>query len=114
MRVVRLNIALPPNIPGGVAKSVSAEIWDASLADAPAVLLAKNLLHDAVLTPNGNLKTELDAPPANAKQILIARVHISMDGSGQIKPGDFLTTSFVEIPHKLDKDRLAVPVNLVN
>ena len=114
MRVVRLNIALPPNIVGGIAKSVSAEIWDASLADAPAVLLSNNLLQDVVLIPNGNLETGLKVPSTSAKQILIARVHISMDGSGQIKHGDLLTTSFVEIPLKLEKDRLTVPVVLIN
>jgi len=114
VNVVRLNIALPPNTVVGVAKSVSAEIWDASVADAPAVLLTSALLHDVTLMPNGSLKTELKTAPADAQQTLIARVHISMDGNKQVKPGDLLTTSFIEIPPTLGKDRLTVPVNMVD
>lgn len=113
MRDIRLNIVLPSNVSGKHAKSVLVEIRDASLADVPSVLLAKNLLHDVALMPNGNLEIELEVPPTSANQVLIVRVHISMDGSGQIKPGDFLTTSFVEVPHNLESDRLTVPVALI-
>lgn len=113
MSTVRLNITLPPDIPDGVAKTVSAEIWDASLADAPAVMLSNILLHDVALTPSGNLETELNAPLASPKKTLIARVHISMDGSQQIKPRDLLTTRFIEIPPELGKSRLNVPVSLI-
>lgn len=114
MRAVLLNISLPSHIHGGVAKSVLAQVWDASLADAPAVLLAQSLLRDVVLIPSGNLEIELMVPPTDTMQTLTARVHISMDGSEQVKPGDLLTTSFVEVPHQLEKNRLAVPVTLVN
>ncbi len=113
MSTIRLNITLPPDIDDGLAKTVSAEIWDASLADAPAVMLSKILLRDVALTPNGNLETELDSPLTSAKQTLIARVHISMDGSQQIKPRDLLTTHFIEIPPELGKSRLNVPVSLI-
>jgi hypothetical protein len=105
---------LPSNIPGGVAKSVLAEIWDASLADAPAVLLAQSRLRAAVLMPGGHLEAELTVPPTSTKQTLIARVHISMDGSEQVKPGDLLTTSFVEVPHQLEQAGLVVPVTQIN
>jgi hypothetical protein len=114
MRVVRIKIALPSNIVGGVAKSVLAEIWDASLADAPSVLLTQELLHDVTLIPNSNLEVELRIPHTRVEQVLIVRVHISMDGSKQIKPGDLLTTSFVEVPHNLENNRLTVPVALIN
>lgn len=114
MRVVRLNVVLPSNILGGVAKSVLSEVWDASLADVPAVLLAQARLHNVTLIPNGSLETELKVPNTGATQTLIARVHISMDGSDQVKPGDLLTTSFVEVPHQLEQGRLTVPVTLIN
>ena len=113
MNAVRVSVVLPREAPDQLAKLVSVEIWDASLADAPSVLLAKQLLYDVALVPNGAVETVLEAPQASAHQVLIARAHISIDGSGEIKPGDFLTTSFVEVPHNLGSNKLTLPVSQI-
>lgn len=113
MSVVRISIVLPPNAMGQQAKGISVGIWDASLADAPSVLVAEAFLHDVVLVPSGAVETELDVPKASAHQVLIARAHISIDGSGEVKPGDFLTTSFVEVPPNLDSNKLTLPVSRI-
>lgn len=113
MSVARISIVLPPNAMGQQAKRVSVEIWDASLADAPSVLIAKRFLHDVVLVPKGTVETELEVPQASADQVLIARAHISIDGSAEIKPGDFLTTSFVEVPSNLGSNKLILPVSRI-
>ena len=113
MSQIRINIMLPPNAPRQPAKRVSVEIWDASLADAPSILLATKLLHDVALAPNGTIEAVLEAPAPSVNQVIIARAHVSMDGSGEVKSGDFLTTRFVEVPQHLGRNILAVPVSLV-
>ncbi|MEK6736303.1 MAG: hypothetical protein AABY47_07015 [Pseudomonadota bacterium] len=114
MKNVRISIALPANILSKQAKNILVEIRDASLADASAALITEKQLHNAVLAPNGNLEVVLNIPETNPKQILIVRVHISIDGSNQIKSGDLLTTSFIEIPADLGNNKLIVPVTLIN
>ena len=113
MTAVRISVVLPRDAPGQLAKLVSVEIWDASLADAPSVLLAKQILHDVVLTSNGSMEAILEVPQASAHQVLIGRAHISIDGSGEVKSGDFLTTSYVEVPHNLGSNKLTLPVSQI-
>lgn len=113
MRIIKLNIVLPADITQGIADTVSAEIWDASLSDVPAVLLSSTQLKQVALCPNGELKAELTAPDDVPQQTLIARVHVSMDGSRQIKPGDFFSTRFTGIPHKSGHEELSVPVERI-
>lgn len=113
MLVIPISIDLPSDISGAKAKTVLVEVRDTSLADAPSSLLAQRQLHDIQLIPNGHLETAISIPNKSPQQVLTVRVHVSMDGSGDIKPGDLLTTSYIEVPNNQMGHRLSAPVTRI-
>jgi uncharacterized lipoprotein YbaY len=100
MRTIQGAIVLPTNAPRGIGRRVTVEVRDVSVQDAPSIVIARKDLTDVTLEPTGQLNFELEVPDVDASHALSLRVHISMDGSGQIKDGDLLTTSSCPItPH---------------
>jgi hypothetical protein len=108
-------IDLPADCQPATAKTVVIEIRDASLADAPSIVVASRRIHDVVLKPSGTVRTQLTLPDgiSGGQTTLIVRAFVSMDGSEQIKPGDLLTTSFNTLPVDVDNPTVSFPVQRI-
>ena len=102
-------IALPADLSAGMAASVRIEIHDTSLSDAPSVVVSTATMRDIALVPGGTLPFSIEAPPATVGRAHTLRIHISLDGTEQVRAGDLLTTSSVRVP----EDVSHVPVTVV-
>lgn len=102
-------IALPPDLSPGTAASVRIEIHDTSLSDAPSVVVSTTTMRNIALAPGGTLPFSIEAPPATVGRALTLRIHISLDGSEQVRAGDLLTTSSVRVPEDVNH----IPVTVV-
>jgi uncharacterized lipoprotein YbaY len=99
MRTITGAIVLPGDAPVVIAGQVIIEVLDISLADAPSQLIAEQLLSNVALQPGGRINFSIVAPEVDANRTLTLRVHISLDGSGQVKSGDLLSTTIYPIPN---------------
>ena len=108
-RILTGTIALPPDTPSTVASLVRIEIRDTSLADAPSIVLAATIMRDVPLHPGGSIPFTIDAPEDADGRSSSFRVHISLDGSASLRPGDLLTTVAVPVHGELHR----VPVTLM-
>ena len=110
MRILTGNIILPSTTPLITVKHIQIEVRDVSLMDVPSELLAERRLNDVQLKPNGEIRFQMSIPEAKRGRTFSIRVHINVDGSGQIKPGDFLTTVSLPIPDTKILTPIDVPV----
>jgi uncharacterized lipoprotein YbaY len=110
VRTIKGNVDLPANTPKRKAGSVLVEVRDISLADAPSTVVAEQRLEDVPLEPNGQIGFKLQVPDVEPNRTLSLRAHVSMDGSGQVKSGDLLTTAHHPVPSTGTPDSLEIPV----
>jgi putative lipoprotein len=93
-RVVRGEIVLPDaELPDRAAELV-VQVEDVSRADAPSLVVAEQRMRDVELPPGGSLPFEVEVPADDLDERMSysVRVHIDVSGSGEIEPGDLLTT----------------------
>jgi uncharacterized lipoprotein YbaY len=98
MRNVIGDVVLPANITNTKAGVMIVEVRDVSMMDVPSKVIAEQRLSGVTLEPNGRIHFELQTPDLESNRSLALRVHISMDGSGQVKSGDLLTTTNYPVP----------------
>ncbi len=98
MRKVTGTVVLPANQPAGKAGLVLIEVRDVTLMDVPSKVIAEQSLGNISLEPNTRIPFEFQISDVESNRALALRVHISMDGSGQIKSGDLLTTANYPVP----------------
>jgi len=83
------------------------------MADAPSTVVAQKQINEVAIEPNGRVEFQVEAPDVESGRALSLRVHVNLDGSQQVKPGDLLTTSSYPIPTSGPHGRMTVPVKLV-
>jgi uncharacterized lipoprotein YbaY len=110
---IKGEIILPANAPTTKAKQVLVEVRDVSMADAPSKVVAEQRLENVNLKPGGRIKFKATVPEVEANRTLALRVHISLDGSGQVKSGDLLTTTYDPVPTTGASATLEVPVAVI-
>ncbi|HET8675905.1 MAG TPA: YbaY family lipoprotein [Blastocatellia bacterium] len=113
MRNITGKIILPANAPAVKADQVVIEVRDVSLADAPSTVVAEHRLENVTLKPNGEIKFKITVPDVESNRTLAFRVHISLDGSGKVKPGDLLTTTHVAVPSAGKASGIEIPVKVI-
>jgi putative lipoprotein len=113
MRTINGQVNLPLNAPAVRAGLVLIEVRDTTLADAPSTLVAEQRLRRVPLKPNGRIRFNIAVPEVEPKRELSFRVHISLDGSGNIAPGDLLTTQIVSVPASGTRAPIEVPVTAI-
>jgi putative lipoprotein len=113
VRNITGKVVLPENAPAVKADQVTIEVRDVSEADAPSTVVAQRRLDSVALKPNGEIKFKIPVPEVEPNRTLAFRVHVSLDGSGSVKPGDLLTTTYVTVPASGKADQLEVPVKII-
>jgi putative lipoprotein len=113
MRLLTGTIALPPNAPSRPAALTLIEIRDVSVADAPSVVVAQKRLSSMVIVPNALVTFQIEVPEVADNQSLALRIHISMDGDAQPKPGDLLSVSRYAVPSRGKLEPVSVQVVVI-
>ena len=85
------NILLPQNISREKSRQVLIEVRDTSIADAPSTVVAQQSLKNVLLAPGLAIPYSLEVPTEQSQRHLSLRVHVDLDGTGAVTPGDLLT-----------------------
>ncbi|WP_162606656.1 YbaY family lipoprotein [Jiangella asiatica] len=88
---------LPETAPTGPAARMTVEVHDVTLADAPSAVVARTVLERVPLAPNRVIEFDLDVPEASPGRDLSLRVHVDVDGTGVVTPGDLITTQHLPV-----------------
>ena len=112
MRSIKGEIVVPANAPRRKAHTITIEIHDISVADAPSKMLSQLRLTNAQVKPNDHLAFQIDAPELSGR-MLAFRVHVDWDGDGAISSGDLLTTQVIPVPPSAEPTQVQVPVTLI-
>ena len=107
------NILLPQNISREKSRRVLIEVRDTSVADAPSTVVAQQSLKNVALAPSLSIPYSLEVPAGQSQRHLSLRVHVDLDGTGVVTPGDLLTVQAYPIkqgeePGPLDVHVVAV------
>jgi uncharacterized lipoprotein YbaY len=87
---------------------------EVSLADAPAVIVGRQVQEHTALPGGGAaLPFEVHAPPPDPRASYSVRVHVDLDGDGEIGPGDYVSTAGYPVLTRGHPDEAAVEVRLV-
>jgi putative lipoprotein len=112
MRSIKGQIVVPADAPKRKAHTISIEVHDISVADAPSKMLSQSRLTNAQVKPNGHLAFQIDVPETTSR-MLAFRVHVDWDGDGKISTGDLLTTQVIPVPPSAEPAQVKVPVTLI-
>ena len=112
MPSIKGQIVVPANAPRRKAHTITIEVHDISVADAPSKMLSQSRLTNAQIKPNDHLAFQIDAPELTGR-LLAFRVHVDWDGDGAISSGDLLTTQVIPVPRPGDAKQVQVPVTLI-
>jgi putative lipoprotein len=113
MRNITGKIVLPADAPAVKADQVTIEVRDVSVADAPSTVVTERRLDRVALKPNGEIKFKMPVPEVESNRTLAFRVHVSLDGSENVKSGDLLTTTHVAVPGSGIAIEIEVPVKVI-
>jgi uncharacterized lipoprotein YbaY len=113
MRTITGEIVLPNEASTKRAGAILVEVRDVSLLDAPSTVVANQELRNIFLNPGGRIAFMVRVPEVPVTRTLSIRVHISLDGSGRLKPGDLLTTASYPVPSKGTPKSIEVPVSVI-
>ena len=111
MRTITGEIVFPSNAPKRLARLVTIELHDISLADAPSKMLAQTRLEDVRVRPDEHLPFTMKVPDLSEGTAF--RVHVDWDGDGSVSTGDLLTTQVIYAPGKGEAGPVQVPVTLI-
>ena len=112
MRTIRGEIVFPSNAPKRLARLVTIELHDISLADAPSKMVAETRLKDVQVRPDEDLPFTIKAPEEESQGAAF-RVHVDWDGDGHVSAGDLLTTQVIYVPGAGEAGLVQVPVTLI-
>ncbi|WP_157553516.1 hypothetical protein [Jiangella gansuensis] len=91
MRTMQGEAVLPATTPVAAAR-MTVELRDVVLADAPTAVVARTVLENVPLAPNRIIEFDLDVPDASPGRDFGLRVHVDLNGTGSITPGDLVTS----------------------
>ena len=114
-RAVRGRIALPPEIPAERARMVRVQVEDVSRLDAPSIVVAEQRLEDVDLESSAELPYRLDVPAdaVEAGKRYSVRVHVDVNGTGDVTKGDYVSTASYPVLAGGDDDELTIIVRRV-
>ena len=93
-RAVHGEVTLPAGAEPVEAAEVVIQVEDVSRADAPSVVVAEQRLRRVRLQPGKSLPFVVEIPPGriDPRSHYSIRVHFDVSGSGNVEPGDFVST----------------------
>ena len=93
-RIVQGEIVLPDGELPGEAAELVVQVEDVSRADAPSRVVGEQRVRDVHLAPGGRLPFQVEVPAHDVDPGLSysLRAHVDVSGSGEVEPGDLLTT----------------------
>jgi putative lipoprotein len=112
MRSLHGEAILPESAPARPAARMLVEVHDVSPAEP--VLVTQAVLADVPLAPHRIIEFDVDdIPVATDGQLLALRVHVDLEGTGTVTPGDLITTEQVPVPAEGELAGLVAPLTLV-
>ena len=99
-----------------VGATVHARLEDVSRADAPARVAAESVLREVEAgrqAPN-RLEFTIEAPPLEPRASYVVRVHVDVDGDGQVGVGDYVSTASHPVAVRGSATQLSIPVKRVS
>ena len=85
--------------------TVYVRLEDVSRADAPSQIIAQQVLSGAAFGPGAPLRFEIRGALPGGSRDCRLRVHVDVDGDGQISPGDLVSTqSYTVTPMTAQQD----------
>ncbi len=111
--LVRGSIVFPLDLRPVRNATVHVRLEDVSLADAPATLIQEHIQENVSLgTGPARLAFELHGSTPDPRAGYAVRVHVDLDGDGQISPGDYISTAHHQVTFG-QATALEVPVRRV-
>jgi hypothetical protein len=104
---------LPAALPAGRAARIVIEVRDVSVADAPSLVVADQILTDVALLPGGRIRFHFSVPAPVPGQQLSLRVHVDRHGAGRVSTGDLLSTQAHPVTDSRQAAALIVPLTIV-
>ncbi len=114
-RAVRGRIALPSEIPVEKATAVVVQVQDVSRMDAPSEVLAEQRFEHVDLEEGGELPFEVQLPAdlVDQRRRYSMRVHVDVNGTGNVTKGDYVSTASYPVLTEGDDDLLLITVRRV-
>lgn len=93
-RRVSGEILLPAGVVPERARAVIVQVEDVSRADAPSVVVGEIRRANSSLRAGASLPFEVDVPEEaiDEQHSYSVRVHVDVSGSGEVEPGDLIST----------------------
>jgi hypothetical protein len=100
------TLRLPPGRQPATPKRLVFRVLDVGRADADATVVAERVHEDEVLGPETPFELRISSSDLDRVVTgeLIVQVHADMDGTGQLAPGDLLTTRSYPVAASLDEE----------
>ena len=94
MPLVEGEITFDQSASSFVGATVRVRLEDVTAADAPALLVAEEIERDVTFHPEAGatLPFALTGEPPDAGRSYAVRVHIDLDGDGEVSRGDYIST----------------------
>jgi len=112
MKTVSGTLTLPADAPIGAAVRTALRVRDITLADLP-VLVHETLLLGLPVTPSGIVPFSFQIDDVAPKRLLNLEVHVDMDGSDNLTPGDLITTERVPVLVDGAEQDVSVPLTRI-
>jgi uncharacterized lipoprotein YbaY len=95
MYVVTGTIVFGADLKPFVGGTVYVRLEDVSFADAPSHIVAESILRDVEVDGQAlsRVKFTIGAPPLETRTRYVVRVHVDVDGDGQVGVGDYVSTA---------------------
>lgn len=109
---VQGEIVFPGEVPARAA-AVYIRVEDVSYSDAPAQKIAEEVLRDVRISSDGRLAFSLPIGELRPTGDYSVRVHVDVDGDGQISPGDFISVQRHPVLTYGRPDQVTIPLRRV-
>jgi putative lipoprotein len=97
----------------GRARRLRVVVEDASLADAPAEVVAERVLDDVDLGGVRAIEVALDVAEVDPRHDYVCRAHLDVEGTGEVTSGDMVSTQWHPVLTRGHGDRATVPLQRV-
>jgi len=116
MPIVAGTIVFGADLEPFVGATVYVRIEDVSLADAPARAVAESVLLkvEAGGQATNRLEFTIEAPSSEPRRRYVVRVHVDVDGDGQVGVGDYVSTASHPVSVGGSRTKLSIPVKRVS
>lgn len=108
-----IRFATPPDLPPEA--KIYVRLLDTSMADAPAVLVAEQVLRESVEEVNrsGKVSFRLRGGPIDASRDYTVSVLVDVDDDGRVGHGDFINTQSYPVLTRGHSDSVSIQVERV-